>query len=133
MKYIVITTITLITGFYIKSNFFTKIETPNSPRTFDLTQEQINELQEILDRGETLDQDTKDKLDPDFSLMLGEEDSNELMKETLELRDELNNKVEDLLNEELQNELNTEVEELANEQFQCDLNTEVEESLSNLG
>jgi predicted DNA binding CopG/RHH family protein len=91
----------LTTGYYIKSNFFRKIQTPSSPTpTFHFSQEQINEIQELLDKGETLDQDTKDKLDQDFRIMLGEEEYEKLMKETLELQNEFNLKVEELLNEE---------------------------------
>jgi hypothetical protein len=95
-----------------------------------LVMDSFDEIKEILDRGETLDPEIQDKLDEDFTKILGER-FDEFNKGTLELRDEFNNKVEELLNEQLQNELNREIEELANEQFQYELNREVEELLSN--
>jgi hypothetical protein len=55
MKYLVTITLGLICGFYIKSNYSTKIQTPNSPPTFNLNQEQLEEIQEILETNEDLD------------------------------------------------------------------------------
>jgi len=47
-------TVILITGYYIKSKLYsTVIETPNSPPTYNLTQEEIHELNETLDSGES--------------------------------------------------------------------------------
>ena|ERR1700746_1545382 len=42
-------TFCLICGFYIKFNYFTKIQTPNSPPTFNLNQDQLREIQVDLD------------------------------------------------------------------------------------
>jgi hypothetical protein len=47
--YIISGIVILTTGYFIKTKIFTS---PNSPRTFDLTLEQCNEIQEILDSGE---------------------------------------------------------------------------------
>jgi ribosomal protein S13 len=61
----------LTTGYFIKSYFETTIiQTPNSPPTFNLTHEQIQELEDILDKGEKLDKETKNKLDQDFKNIL---------------------------------------------------------------
>jgi hypothetical protein len=96
MKY-VITAITLLTGFWIKSRYFTKIQTPNSPPTFNFSHEQLKEINDMFDKGELLDQNTQDKLNQDFANILGKEEYERLMKETLDLQNKLNNEVEDLL------------------------------------
>jgi hypothetical protein len=61
-----------------------------------LVMDSFDEIKEILDRGETLDPEIQDKLDEDFTKILGER-FDEFNKGTLELRDEFNNKVEELL------------------------------------
>jgi hypothetical protein len=75
MKYIITITLGLICGFYIKSNYSTKIQTPNSPPTFNLNQEQLEEIQEILETNEDLgeyppipDNLTLDELDLDITI-----------------------------------------------------------------
>jgi hypothetical protein len=51
----------------------------------------------MFDKGELLNQNTQDKLNQDFANILGKEEYERLMKETLELQNELNNEVQDLL------------------------------------
>jgi len=97
MKYILITTISLLTGFYIKSKFFKKIQTPNSPPTFNFTHDQLREIQDILDQGDILDKETQDKLDQDFDNILGEEGYNKFNQDIQVLQDEFNREVEELL------------------------------------
>nr|YP_009487316.1 hypothetical protein [Russula virescens]AWB36218.1 hypothetical protein [Russula virescens] len=87
--------ICLITGFCIKSYFFTTPSSPpNSPPTFDLsldqqkeieadaeakvnqssnlTLEQLSEIINKLNQGEVLDEDIRDKLDQDFKLLIND-------------------------------------------------------------
>jgi hypothetical protein len=49
MKTFIAIALGLISGFYIKSNYFTKIQTPNSPPTFNFTLDQLKEIEEELD------------------------------------------------------------------------------------
>jgi|ERR1700679_2556642 hypothetical protein len=49
MKIFIAIALGLISGFYIKSNYFTKIQTPNSPPTFNFTLDQLKEIEEELD------------------------------------------------------------------------------------
>jgi hypothetical protein len=52
------TTVCLIIGLVIKYYFYsTVIETPNSPPIFNLTMDQIEEIQEIFDKGDELDKE----------------------------------------------------------------------------
>jgi hypothetical protein len=52
-------TVCLITGFFIKSYLYsTVIETPNSPPIFYLNIDHLEEIQETLDQGDELDQET---------------------------------------------------------------------------
>jgi hypothetical protein len=115
MKYILISAISLISGFYIKSYFFTKVQTPNSPPTFNFTHEQIKEINDLLDktnvfekdiseinqiaeRGSVLDKDLSDKLDEDFKNILGEEDYSDFTQEMQEIQDELQKALQDIFN-----------------------------------
>ena len=52
MKIFITVALGLISGFYIKSNYFTKIQTPNSPPTFNFTLDQLKEIEDGLDIGE---------------------------------------------------------------------------------
>jgi hypothetical protein len=90
----------LTTGYYIKSKFLNSsvIETPNSPRTFNLTPDQLQELKDILDLGDILDKENQDKLDPDFANILGKEDYDNFNQEIPELEDIFQKVLEDLLN-----------------------------------
>jgi|ERR1700722_1017923 len=90
-------TLCLITGYYIKSYFnSTVIESPNSPPTFNLNHEQIKEIQGILDKGDELDKETRDKLDQDFKSILGPENHAEYQQEIQEIQDQLNQQIQDI-------------------------------------
>nr|YP_009498176.1 hypothetical protein [Lactifluus volemus]AWX52883.1 hypothetical protein [Lactifluus volemus] len=87
----------LISYFVIKSSFYNNIaETPNSPLTFNFNLEQLKEVQDILDKGDELDKQTKDKLDQDFKNILGEENYNEFLEESNKLQDELFDNLNDI-------------------------------------
>jgi hypothetical protein len=74
LYYLIPCAVCLISGYFIKSYFYpTVIKTPNSPQTFNLSSEQLKDINEIFDRGEELDKETKDKLDEDFKTIIGEE------------------------------------------------------------
>lgn len=114
MKYIIKSTIG-----YIKSYFYPTIsETPNSPPTFNLTLEQLREaeaevnqnqkfnftpeqmkdIKQKLDNGETLDQETKDKLDEDFKNILGLENYAEFQADMQQIHADMENELQELLN-----------------------------------
>jgi len=57
---------------------------------------QINEINEILDRGEELDKEIKDQLDQDFKTILGEQDYNDFNQEILELQDQFSQQLQDI-------------------------------------
>jgi hypothetical protein len=66
----------------IKSYFYTTvIQTPNSPPTFNFTLDQLKECGVILDRGEALAQEDRDKLDLDLQTIMGEEQYNQFNQE----------------------------------------------------
>jgi hypothetical protein len=55
--------ICLTTGYFLISKLdSTIIQTPNTPPTFNFTRDQFKEAQDILDRGEELDQEVNNKL-----------------------------------------------------------------------
>jgi hypothetical protein len=97
LYYLIPCTICLISGFFIKSIFYpTDIKSPNSPETFNFTHQQLEEINEIMDRGDQLDQQTQDKLDEDFKNILGEEDYNNLNQQIKGIQNELENTLKDL-------------------------------------
>lgn len=87
-----IISLTVITGFWIKSYFFTTPSSPpNSPPTFNLSLDQLKEIEveaedkishfnleqlsEIVDklnRGEELEEDIRDKLNQDFKILVND-------------------------------------------------------------
>jgi hypothetical protein len=81
----------LISYFLLKS-YYSHIETPNSPPTFNLNHDQIKEINDILDRGDKLDKETQDKLDEDFKNMLGDDK----IKFDQEIQDQLRDQLQDI-------------------------------------
>jgi hypothetical protein len=49
MKTFIAIALGLISGFYIKSNYFSKIQTPNSPPTFNFTLDQLMFIVDLQD------------------------------------------------------------------------------------
>jgi hypothetical protein len=97
-------TASLLTVLFIKSYLVsTNIETPNSPPTFNFSQEQLNEVQAILDRGDQLDQETQDLLDQDLQTIMGEDLYNEMQADLQALDVEFANQLQDLFNNSLLN------------------------------
>jgi hypothetical protein len=91
-----VATVCLITGFYIKSVFYsTDIETPSSPPTFNLNLEQLKEVQDILDKGDELNQETKNKLDLDFKEILGS-DYDQFNQEISEIDDQFRQALQEI-------------------------------------
>lgn len=124
MKYILTISLGLICGFYIKSNYSTKIQTPNSPPTFNLNQEQLEEIQEILETNEDItnsstlfnsDNLTIDELNElDLDITIGEYPDNLTIEElreiltTLERGEELDDLTRNRLNNDFYNLLEQE-------------------------
>jgi predicted PurR-regulated permease PerM len=80
----------------IKSYFYsTVIETPNSPPTFNLSPNQIKELNEILDKGDKLDKEIQDKVDQDFQTILGE-NADQFNQDIQEIQNDLENTLRDI-------------------------------------
>lgn len=91
-------TVCLLTGFYIKYYFYSSvIETPNSPPTFNLTLEQLKEMQDILDREDILDLETNDNLDQDFQNILGDENEVDFQSEIEENSHEFSDDFQSIL------------------------------------
>nr|YP_009504234.1 hypothetical protein [Lactifluus hygrophoroides]AWX52959.1 hypothetical protein [Lactifluus hygrophoroides] len=106
MWYILASGIALITGIYVKYNYITKIQTPNSPPTFNFNPEQLYEIQENLEQaefGETLDPETSELLDQDFETLLGHDQYAEFENEIQELNEEFTRQLSDLLNSSIAN------------------------------
>lgn len=70
IKYCFIATIPAVIAYFVLKPYFNSTEIPDSPQTFNFTHDQIKEM---LDRGEELNQETRELLDEDFQLILGEE------------------------------------------------------------
>jgi hypothetical protein len=82
---------------YINS---TVIETPNSPPTFNFSLEQLKEVQDILDRGDQLDQEVQDNLDQDLQTIMGEDLYNQFQTDLQAIENEFNQGLQELLNNE---------------------------------
>jgi hypothetical protein len=65
----------LITG-YLRKYYFKSVETPNSsttpdsPQTFNFTVDQLKEWDQMMDKGEKLNKETKQKLDEDSNYLV---------------------------------------------------------------
>jgi hypothetical protein len=82
-------TLCFMAGLYIYSNSCnTRIDAPNSPRTFNLSHDQLKEINDILDKGGVLDPETITELDQDFQSALGPENYSEFEAEMQQLQDE---------------------------------------------
>lgn len=91
--------ICLITGYFIKSYFYsTVIETPNSPQTFNFTNNQLNEIQDLLEQGEDLDPQIQEQLNQDFQNILGEENFANFQQDVQDLETELVQQLQDIFN-----------------------------------
>lgn len=77
--YLISGIVILTTGYFLKSYLTsTIIETPNSPPTFNFTLQKLKEIEETFDRTElgspvTLDEKVQDKLDPNLTNILSQE------------------------------------------------------------
>nr|AWB36237.1 hypothetical protein [Lactarius sp. (in: basidiomycete fungi)] len=93
----------LTTGYFIRSYIDSRvIETPNSPLTFNFTREQLQEVQQLLERGEELDQETQVKLDLDFKTILGD-DFYQFEAEMQEIHDQFSLELQQILNNDFLN------------------------------
>lgn len=104
-------TLILISGYYLKTKLFsTVIETPNSPHTYNLTHEQIQEIEEFfltqeeldemekkLNRGEQLDQLENENLNQTMENILGTDEYNNMTQELKDLEKEMMRELENIL------------------------------------
>jgi hypothetical protein len=95
----------LTTGYFIKYKLLNSslIETPNSPPTFNFSLDQLKEIQDLLDNGGVLNQETQHKLDQDLQTIMGEDLYNEMQADLQALDVEFANQLQELLNNELLN------------------------------
>jgi hypothetical protein len=87
----------LTTGYFIKTLIYSSpINTPNSPQTFNFTHEDLKKLNGILDEGEVLNEQIRDKLDQDIKTMLGEEDHTKFKSELEVIQADLDKQLQDI-------------------------------------
>jgi hypothetical protein len=98
-------TVCFTIGYFYISKFWnsTPIQTPNSPQTFNFSHDQIKEINDLLERGGVLNQETQDLLDQDLQTMMREDLYNEMQGELQQIENQFTQELQDLLNNELLN------------------------------
>jgi hypothetical protein len=91
-------TVCVISGLIIKNYFYHTTNGTQTPPTFNLTHQQVKELNDILDKGEEISEENLNKLDEDFHKILGEEDAKNYEQEMKQIQEEMNKALEDLFN-----------------------------------
>jgi hypothetical protein len=97
---ILISCVVLTTTYFVKSSLIKSppIETPNSPQTFNLSHDQIKELNTILDSGGELSQAQNLKLDQDVETMLGKENYSQFIQDMKQIELDSMKELHDILN-----------------------------------
>lgn len=104
--YLISGIVCLTTAYFIKTKFFNSsiIETPP---TFNFSQRELSDIQEFLNQGGVLNQETQDRLDQDLEKIMGQEDyanfTQEMQQIDNEMQNFLNNELPNILNNELLN------------------------------
>jgi hypothetical protein len=81
----------------IKPYFYpTIIQTPNSPPTYYLSQAELNEIQDILDRGEDLTNNQVSDLNQTVENILGTEDYNKMCQELEEINNQFSQELAEI-------------------------------------
>ena len=104
---LVLTTTGFITYLVLKSYFTTTIiDTPNSPKTFNFTPEQVSQINKFMEEGGVLNKETSDKIDEDFKTVLGV-NHDQFQADTQLLEDELNRELEKIFSQDFQSIANS--------------------------
>jgi hypothetical protein len=75
-------TVILVTSLLIHTYLVTTtMETPDSPPTFNFAPKDLKELDQMMDTGAELSEEIKDKLEEDFSNILGKEEFSNFKQE----------------------------------------------------
>jgi len=94
--YLISGIVCLTTAYFIKTKFFNSsiIETPP---TFNFSQRELSDIQEFLNQGGVLNQETNDRLDQDLQTIMGEDLYNEFQHDIQLIDNEFTQALHDLL------------------------------------
>lgn len=88
----------VLSAIFLKTYFTATSSQSSSPQTFNLTHDQVKEINEALDRGEQLDEEIQHKLDQDFKQMLGDDNYAEFKEEIDQINSDFLAEIEDIFN-----------------------------------
>jgi len=95
--------VSITTGYFIKTKFLKSsiIESPNTPPTFNFTHDQIKEINDFLDQGGVLNEETALKHDQDIKTIMGDELYAQFLQDTKQIEDDFAKELADILNSEI--------------------------------